>query len=54
MDKPGVGESQSDCGKADFQSEIEGFQAAFDSMSKYEFIDLDRVLVVGLSNGGGF
>jgi pimeloyl-ACP methyl ester carboxylesterase len=54
MDKPGVGESQGDCSKADFQSEIEGFQAAFDSMSKYEFIDLDRVIVIGLSNGGGF
>jgi pimeloyl-ACP methyl ester carboxylesterase len=54
MDKPGVGESQGDCSKADFQSEIEGFQAAFDSMSKYDFIDRDRVVVIGLSNGGGF
>lgn len=53
MDKPGVGESQGDCAKADFQSEMEGFQAAFDAMSKYAFIDLDRVFVVGLSNGGG-
>jgi len=54
MDKPGVGESQGECAKADFQSEMEGWQAAFDSLSKYDFIDLDRVLVVGLSNGGGF
>lgn len=54
MDKPGVGESQGDCAKADFQSEMEGWQAAFDSMSKYDFIDRNRVLVVGLSNGGGF
>jgi pimeloyl-ACP methyl ester carboxylesterase len=54
MDKPGVGESQGDCAKADFQSEMEGWQAAFESMRKYEFIDLDRVFVVGLSNGGGF
>jgi pimeloyl-ACP methyl ester carboxylesterase len=54
MDKPGVGESQGDCAKADFQSEMEGWQAAFDSMSKYDFIDLNRVLVVGISNGGGF
>lgn len=54
MDKPGVGESQGDCGKADFQSEMTGWQAAFDSMSKYDFVDLDRVFVVGLSNGGGF
>ena len=54
MDKPGVGESQGNCGKADFHSELTGWQAAFDSMSKYDFIDLDRVFVVGLSNGGGF
>jgi pimeloyl-ACP methyl ester carboxylesterase len=54
MDKPGVGESEGDCAKADFQSEMTGWQAAFDSMSKYEFIDRDRVFVVGLSNGGGF
>jgi len=54
MDKPGVGESQGQCSKADFRSEIEGWQAAFDSLSKYDFIDQDRIFVVGLSNGGGF
>jgi pimeloyl-ACP methyl ester carboxylesterase len=54
MDKPGVGESQGDCARADFQSEMTGWQAAFDSISKYDFVDLDRVFVVGLSNGGGF
>ena len=54
MDKPGVGESQGNCAKADFQSELKGWQAAFDSMAKFDFIDLDRVFVFGLSNGGGF
>jgi pimeloyl-ACP methyl ester carboxylesterase len=54
MDKPGVGESSGNCAQADFQSELEGWQAAFDSLSKYDFIDLDRVFVLGLSNGGGF
>ncbi len=54
MDKPGVGESEGDCAKADFQSEMTGWQAAFASMSNYDFIDLDRVFMVGLSNGGGF
>jgi pimeloyl-ACP methyl ester carboxylesterase len=54
MDKPGVGESQGDCSKADFESEITGWQAAFDAMSNYDFIDLGRVFVIGLSNGGGF
>jgi len=55
VDKPGIGESQgTPCNKADFQGELEGYQAAFDSMSKYDFLDLDRVFVMGLSNGGGF
>jgi pimeloyl-ACP methyl ester carboxylesterase len=54
-EKPGVGESQrTPCNKSDFQGEIEGYQAAFDSMSKYEFLDADRVIVIGFSNGGGF
>ncbi len=55
MDKLGVGESQgTPCNKAGFQGELEGYQSAFDSMSKYDFLDLDRILVMGLSNGGGF
>lgn len=54
-DKPGVGESQgTPCGKADFQSELEGYQAAFDALGKYSFLDQNRVIVIGLSNGGGF
>jgi pimeloyl-ACP methyl ester carboxylesterase len=54
MDKPGVGESTGNCAHADFKSELEGWQSAFDSLAKYDFIDLDRVFVLGLSNGGGF
>lgn len=54
-EKPGVAESQgTTCDKSDFQGELEGYQAAFDSMGKYEFLDPDRVIVIGLSNGGGF
>lgn len=54
MDKPGVGESEGDCSKADFESEISGWRAAFDSIAKYDFMDGERVFVIGLSNGGGF
>lgn len=54
-EKPGVGEGQgTPCDKADFLSELEGYQAAFRSMRKYEFLDPDRDIVIGLSNGGGF
>jgi pimeloyl-ACP methyl ester carboxylesterase len=54
VDKPGVGESTgTPCAKSDFQGELEGYRAAFDSIRKYDFIDPQRVFVVGLSNGGG-
>jgi pimeloyl-ACP methyl ester carboxylesterase len=53
MDKPGVGESEGVCKRTDFLTELSGYRAAFDSLRKYQFIDLDRVFVVGLSNGGG-
>jgi len=53
MDKAGVGESQGDCAKLDFKAELSGYQAAFDEMPKYDFIDPSKVFVVGLSNGGG-
>ena len=53
IDKPGVGESPGDCAATDFQTELDSYRAAFDSISKYDFIDQNSVFVVGLSNGGG-
>jgi pimeloyl-ACP methyl ester carboxylesterase len=53
LDKPGVGESQGDCGKTDFATELSGYQAAFDETFKYDFIDPAKIFVAGLSNGGG-
>jgi pimeloyl-ACP methyl ester carboxylesterase len=53
MDKPGVSESQGDCSKTDFTTELSGYQAAFDEMLKYDFIDPAQIIVIGLSNGGG-
>jgi pimeloyl-ACP methyl ester carboxylesterase len=53
IDKPGVGESEGDCGKSDFIQELTGYQSAFDEMLKYDFIDPERIVVIGLSNGGG-
>ncbi len=52
MDKPGVGESEGNCGKADFTDELSGYQSAFDEMLKYDFIDPEKIFVIGLSNGG--
>ena len=53
MDKPGAGESQGECAKADSESEITAWPAAFNGKAKYDFTDLDRVFVVGLCNRCG-
>ncbi len=53
MDKPGIGDSQGVCSKADFNDELVGYKAAFASLQKYDFIDQQRIVVLGLSNGGG-
>jgi pimeloyl-ACP methyl ester carboxylesterase len=53
MDKPGVGESQGECSRTDFTTELSGYQAAFEEMLKLPFVDPAKVFVVGLSNGGG-
>jgi pimeloyl-ACP methyl ester carboxylesterase len=54
VDKPGVGDSAGDCAKTDFDTELAGYRAAFKSLERYDFIDKDRVYIIGMSNGGGF
>lgn len=53
LDKAGVGESEGDCSKLDFNTELSGYQDAFEQMLKYDFIDPSGIFVAGLSNGGG-
>ena len=53
MDKHGVGDSEGDCGKADFAEELSGYQSAFEEMLKYDFINPAKIFLIGLSNGGG-
>ena len=53
MDKQGVGESGGNCAKTDYLTELDAYRAAFNSLSKYPFIDPDRIFIAGLSNGGG-
>ena len=54
VDKRGVGDSEGVCGETDFESELAGYRAAFHALQKYDFIDSNRVYVLGISNGGGF
>jgi len=53
MDKPGVGESEGNCAQTDFQTELDSYRAAFASLTRYDFVDQQKIFVIGLSNGGG-
>src|SRR5437016_8907591 len=54
MDKQGVGDSEGVCEETDFESELAGYRAAFHALQNYDFIDMNRVFILGISNGGGF
>ena len=54
MDKQGVGDSEGVCSETDFDSELAGYRAAFRAMKNYDFIDTNKVYILGVSNGGGF
>jgi len=54
VDKQGVGDSEGVCAETDFDSELAGYRAAFRALKNYDFIETDRVYVLGISNGGGF
>jgi pimeloyl-ACP methyl ester carboxylesterase len=54
LDKQGVGDSEGVCAETDFNSELGGYRAAFRALKNYEFIDSNRVFILGISNGGGF
>jgi len=54
VDKQGIGDSEGVCGETDFDTELAGYRAAFRALKNYDFIDSNRVYILGISNGGGF
>ncbi len=54
VDKPGCGDSEGVCGSTDFLTELDGYRKAFAAMRSDPDIDVSRIMVVGISNGGGF
>src|SRR6201993_4399869 len=54
MYKQGVGDSEGVCAGTDFHSELAGYRSAFRALKNYDFIDANRVYMLGISNGGGF
>lgn len=51
VDKPGVGDSEGDCGKTDFKTEINGYEAAMQLLKSKSYIDTNKIVVYGNSMG---
>jgi pimeloyl-ACP methyl ester carboxylesterase len=55
MDKPGVGDSEGPaCADTDFETELAAYRAAFRAFATSPEVDPKRIVVMGMSNGGGF
>lgn len=54
LEKPGVGDSEGDCAKTDFDSELQSYRAAFRHTQTYDFVDTSKLVILGSSNGAGW
>jgi pimeloyl-ACP methyl ester carboxylesterase len=54
LDKPGVGDSEGNCAETDFDTELSGYRAAFRALRAHPRVDATRIVLLGISNGGGF
>jgi pimeloyl-ACP methyl ester carboxylesterase len=54
-EKPGVGDSRGPpCAQLDFERELAAYRAAFAAVTRMPQVDAHRIVMLGLSNGGGF
>lgn len=51
VEKPGVGDSEGDCSRSDFKTDVAGFKAAIRSLKSKPYVDPDRIIVYGSSMG---
>ncbi len=51
IEKPGVGDSEGDCGQSDFITDIEGYKAAIKNLKTKPYVDPSRIVVYGSSMG---
>lgn len=51
VDKPGVGDSEGDCGCTDFNTELNGYETALQELKTKPYVDPDKIVVYGASMG---
>lgn len=51
IEKPGVGDSDGDCGQSDFITDLEGYRAAIRSLKAKPYVDTSKIVVYGSSMG---
>jgi pimeloyl-ACP methyl ester carboxylesterase len=54
VDKPGVGDSQGNCARTDFNHELEAYRAGLEQLLATPGVDHKHIHLVGMSNGAGF
>jgi len=50
-EKPGLGDSEGNCSKTDFKTEINGYETAIKKLKALPYVDPDRIVVFGSSMG---
>jgi len=51
IDKPGVGDSDGDCGSIDFLTELNGYESAVKDLKSKSYVDANKIIVYGNSMG---
>lgn len=51
IEKPGVGDSEGDCGKMDFNTELSGYESAIKELKSKSYVDTTKIVVYGNSMG---
>lgn len=51
IEKPGVGDSEGNCGKVDFKAELNGYEAAVKVLKQKPYVDASKIIVYGNSMG---
>ncbi|WP_271764804.1 serine aminopeptidase domain-containing protein [Aquimarina algiphila] len=51
VEKPGVGDSEGDCGKIDFLTELNGYESAVKFLKSKSYVDTTKIIVYGNSMG---